>query len=67
MDEALAKLEESEPDVVALVKLYYFAGLTLEQVAKVQGITRRTAGKYLTYARAWLNREITGGAEPLAQ
>ncbi|MHC4112185.1 MAG: ECF-type sigma factor [Planctomycetota bacterium] len=67
LDEALAKLEASEPDVVALIKLYYFAGLTLEQVAKVQGITRRTAGKYLAYARAWLNREIVGRTGPTRQ
>ena len=60
LDEALTALDSLEPDVVSLIKLYYFAGLTLEQAAEVQGISRRTAGKYLTYARAWLNRRMSG-------
>jgi DNA-directed RNA polymerase specialized sigma24 family protein len=40
--------------------LHYFSGLTLDQVAQLQGIGRRTAVKHLAYARAWLRRQIDG-------
>lgn len=61
IDEALTKLAEEDRMVAELVKLRYFAGLTIEQVAEVLGISRRTADRYWAYARAWLYREITGG------
>jgi len=63
LDEALTKLSEKDHEVAELVKLRCFAGLTLDQVAKIQGISRRTAGSYWSYARAWLRREITAGDE----
>ena len=58
LDEAITKLAERDDGLAELVKLRYFAGLTLEQVAKIQGISQRTAGSYWAYARAWLHREI---------
>jgi RNA polymerase sigma factor (TIGR02999 family) len=60
VSEALDKLAARDPLVADLVKLHYFSGLTLDQVAQLRGIGRRTAVKYLAYARAWLHREITG-------
>jgi RNA polymerase sigma factor (TIGR02999 family) len=67
LDEALTKLNEKDHEVAELVKLRCFARLTLDQVAKIQGISRRTAGSYWSYARAWLRREITVGDEPNSQ
>lgn len=64
VSEALDKLAAKDPAVAELVKLHYFSGLTLDQVATLQGIGRRTAVKYLAYARAWLHREITKGDKP---
>lgn len=64
LDEALTKLAAEEPVIAELVKLRYFAGLTIEQAAKVLGITSRTANRYWAYARAWLYREIAGGNRP---
>jgi RNA polymerase sigma factor (TIGR02999 family) len=61
LDEALVKLTEKEPAVAELVKLRYFAGLTIEQTAEVLGISRRTANRQWAYARAWLFGEITRG------
>ncbi|MFC1766694.1 sigma-70 family RNA polymerase sigma factor [Planctomycetota bacterium] len=61
LDEALTKLTVQDPDVADLVKLCYFGGFTLEQAAKIKGITRRTAGRHWKYARLWLYREMTGG------
>ena len=43
-----------------LVKLRYFAGLTIEQAAEALGISPRTADRYWAYARAWLHQEIAG-------
>ena len=58
LDEALAKLAEEEKTVAELVKLRYFAGLTLSQAAEIIGVSRRTADRYWAYARAWLYQEI---------
>lgn len=60
LNEALEKLSKTDPRNAELVKLRYFAGLSLDQVAKIEGISRRTATRWWTYARAWLHREING-------
>ena len=61
LDEALAKLAEEDPVKADLVKLRYFAGLTIEQAAKILEISRATADRYWSYARAWLFHEINKG------
>jgi RNA polymerase sigma factor (TIGR02999 family) len=58
MHEALDHLAARDPEKAELVKLRYFAGLTIEEAAKVLGISEPTAKRYWTYARAWLYREI---------
>ena len=63
IDEALEKLSKTDPRNAELVKLRYFAGLSLGQVAKIEGVSRRTATRWWTYARAWLHREISGGRD----
>jgi RNA polymerase sigma factor (TIGR02999 family) len=63
LDEALEKLSKTDPRNAELVKLRYFAGLSLDQVAKIEGVSRRTATRWWTYARAWLHREISGGRD----
>ena len=65
LNEALDRLSEEDPAVADLVKLHYFAGLTLEQVAVIQGISRRTAVKHLSYARACLHRKVTEGDDQI--
>ena len=67
LDEALTKLAQKDRGLAELVKLRYFAGLTLEQVAKIQGVSPRTASSYWAYARAWLHREITKADEPTSR
>jgi RNA polymerase sigma factor (TIGR02999 family) len=61
LDEALAKLAEEDPVKADLVKLRYFAGLTIEQTARILDISRATADRYWSYARAWLFHEINKG------
>jgi RNA polymerase sigma factor (TIGR02999 family) len=60
LDEALDKLAAEDPTKATLVKLRYFAGLTVEQASTALGISRATADRYWTYARAWLYHEVTG-------
>ncbi len=64
LDEALTKLAHEHPDRADLVKLRYFAGLTVSEAAKVLGISTSTADRYWTYARAWLYREVASEGEP---
>jgi RNA polymerase sigma factor (TIGR02999 family) len=59
LDMALQKLEQESPDKAKLVKLRYFAGLTLEQAAEALDISRATASRHWTYARAWLYDAIS--------
>jgi RNA polymerase sigma factor (TIGR02999 family) len=54
LDEALTKLTTVEPQVAELVKLRYFAGLTIPQAANQLGISPRTADSWWAYAKAWL-------------
>ena len=58
LDEALTKLTNHKPHVAEVVKLRYFAGLTISQVTEILGIPGRTIDSYWAYARAWLFREI---------
>jgi len=58
LDEALAKLSKKDKVKGDLVKLRYFADLTIEQTAEILGISPTTAKRYWAYARAWLLREI---------
>jgi RNA polymerase sigma factor (TIGR02999 family) len=55
---ALDKLAIHDRDKAELVKLRYFAGMTIQEAAQVLGISERTAKRHWTYARAWLYREI---------
>lgn len=59
LDEALTQLAEEEHDVAELVKLRYFAGLPLHQIAKILGISERTAARYWAYGKVWLLRELS--------
>lgn len=63
LNEALDKLTEEDAAKGELVRLRYFAGLSLEQTAEMLGISRATASRYWTYARAWLYDEIRKGDE----
>jgi len=60
VDEALQQLAEESPQKAELVKLRFFAGLTLEEAAETLGISRTTAYRHWAYARAWLYERIQG-------
>lgn len=58
LDEALERLAEHDPQSAQLVKLRYFAGLTIPQAAEILGVSPRKADFIWSFARAWLRREI---------
>ncbi len=63
LDEALDRLAAEDPLKAELVKLRYFAGLSLSDAAAALGLSERTAGRHWAYARAWLRRAVEGGGE----
>jgi RNA polymerase sigma factor (TIGR02999 family) len=60
LDEALTRLAADDPEAAAVVKLRYFAGLSVEEAAQSLGMSRATAYRHWTYARAWLLEELAG-------
>jgi len=63
LDDALSQFQAKEPEKAELVTLRYFAGLTLEEAAEMMGVSRATASRYWTYAKAWLYDRITSSSE----
>ena len=60
IDEALEGLAKESAPCAELVKLRFFAGLTLDQAAMTLGLARRTADRYWAYARARLYEMLSG-------
>ncbi|MDX2131570.1 MAG: ECF-type sigma factor [Planctomycetota bacterium] len=59
LDAALQRLEGAEPEVAAVVRLRFFAGLSGNETAEALGISPRQVDRLWAYARAWLAREIS--------
>jgi len=60
VDEALAGLAIADPQAAELVKLRYFAGLSIDEAARALNISPRSADRLWAYARAWLRRAVSG-------
>ena len=60
LDDALDRLAAAYPPCAELVKLRFFAGLTLDEAAAALGLTRRTADRQWAFARAWLADALGG-------
>src|SRR5262249_8142550 len=58
LDEALDRLQQEDKPAAELVKLRFFAGLTLKQAAESLGLAQRTAERQWAYARAWLFNQL---------
>ena len=58
IDEALSRLAAAEPQKAELVKLRYFAGLTMPEAAHALGISLATAERHWTFAKSWLYAEL---------
>jgi RNA polymerase sigma-70 factor (ECF subfamily) len=59
LDDALKLLEDISPRQARVVELRFFAGLEMEEIAQVEGVSVRTAKQDWSLARAWLHREIS--------
>src|SRR5437660_7027674 len=55
IDEAIAKLAAEDPQAARLVRLRYYAGLSVEEAAELSGLSRSSAYEHWAYARAWLH------------
>jgi RNA polymerase sigma factor (TIGR02999 family) len=62
LSDGLEKLEISNSEAAAIVKLRFFGGLTMNQAADALGVPLRTAERHWSYARAWLHRELERAA-----
>lgn len=58
LSEALDRLAESDPTAAQIVKLRYFAGMSMAETAKLIGLSERTAERNWTYAKTWLHRAL---------
>ncbi len=63
MHEVLARLETLDARQARIVELRFFAGLSVTEIAEVMGISPPTVKREWASARAWLHREIAGGAD----
>ena len=59
LDEALSALEKDDPTAAKIFGLHYFTGLSVDQSAESLGISRATAYRHWTFARAWLQSQLT--------
>jgi len=60
LNEALDKLATRDPRALELVKLRFFAGLTIQQAAEALGVSVATAENDWSYAKCWLRVELSG-------
>ena len=59
VNESLERLAAVDPQKAELVKLRYYAGITIEETAALLGIAVPTANRHWAYARAWLHQDIS--------
>lgn len=58
IDQSLRELADEDEAAAAIVKLHFFAGLTLDETAETLGISRTTAYRQWAYARSWLKLKL---------
>ena len=60
LDEALGQLESRDLRAASLIKLRFFAGLTMSQAAEALGVSIATAENDWAYAKSWLRLQMPG-------
>ena len=63
LDEALCRLEERDPAIGEVVRLRFFAGLSVEQTAEALGVSKATVKRRWEFGRTWLFRELKQGED----
>jgi len=64
VDEALSRLAHEDATAAEVVKLRYFAGMSVDEAAQVLGIHRTTAYRHWAYARAWIRADLRPDGTP---
>lgn len=64
LDRALDRLEQVDPALAQIVEWRFFAGLSVEEIAELRGVTDRTVKRHWRLARAFLLRELTAAGPP---
>ncbi len=60
LDAALERLEAADPELARLVELRFFAGLAIEEIAELRGVSDRTVKRHWRAARAFLYQDLAG-------
>ena len=63
LDDAICRMEQTSPEQAKVVRLRFYAGLSVEETAKVMEVSEATVMRLWRYARAWLWRELQGDVE----
>jgi RNA polymerase sigma factor (TIGR02999 family) len=63
LGDALNRLAEVDPQIIQVVDLRFFGGLTVEETARAMGISASTVKRDWKFARAWLRQELSKGEE----
>lgn len=61
LDEAISRLESADAEAAMVVRLRYFAGLSVEEAAEAMGISSATVKRHWAFARGWLKEAIESG------
>jgi RNA polymerase sigma factor (TIGR02999 family) len=64
IDEALSRLSHEDATAAEVVKLRYFAGMSVDEAAQALGIHRATAHRHWAYARAWIRADLRTDDDP---
>ena len=67
LNEALDELAHVDPSKAELVKLRYFAGMTLDEAAAILDVSPATADRHWKYARAWLANRLQDESQPVTR
>lgn len=59
LDEALDRMDQVDPQKRHIVELRFFSGLSIPEIARIQGVSDRTVERSWSFARAWLRKEIS--------
>ena len=62
--EALAELEKEDPLKAQIVNLRYFSGMSMEETARVLGMSERTLFRHWRFIKAWLKSRLGAGDDP---
>ena len=58
LDQSMCRLEEKDPRMTEVVRLKFYAGLEIAQVARVLGVSERTVKNDWAFAKAWLEKDL---------